>query len=103
MFYSTGINHYGVNKKQLINNNTYGNLHAEIDAIQKLPINRKNKMIKINVFVFRISRGKKKNLMNARCCDNCYNGLHRISKQKNYKIKNIYYTNNDGLIETYIK
>jgi len=41
--------------------------------------------------------------MNARCCDNCYNGLHRVSKQKNYKIKNIYYTNDDGLIEKYIK
>jgi len=102
MFYTIGFNQYGISKR-LNKDNFYDSLHAEMDAIQKLPINRKKKMIKINVLVFRISRGKKRNLMNARCCDNCYNGLHRVSKQKNYKIKNIYYTNDDGLIEKYIK
>tara|TARA_B100001094_G_scaffold167642_1_gene162177 strand:- start:2632 stop:2940 length:309 start_codon:yes stop_codon:yes gene_type:complete len=102
MFYSLGINHYGVDKKKLINENTYGNLHAEMDAMNKLPINKKNKMIKINVFVFRISRSKKKNLMLARCCDNCYKGIYSIAKQKNYKIKNIFFTNENGCVEKYI-
>lgn len=101
MFYSLGINQYGVSKR-LNKNNYYDSLHAEIDAIQKLPINKKNKMIKINVFVFRISRSKKRNLMLAKCCDACYNGLYKIAKQKNYKIKNIYFTNEDGCVEKYI-
>ena len=101
MFYSIGMNQYGVSKR-LNNQNYYDSLHAEINALEKLPINRKNKMIKINVFVFRISRSKKKNLMLAKPCKNCYKSLYSISKQKNYKIKNIYFTNNQGIIEKYL-
>lgn len=70
--------------------------------MEKLPINKKNKMIKINVFVFRISRSKKKNLMLAKCCNNCYKSIYEIAKKKNYKVKNIYFTNNDGVVEKYI-
>ena len=46
VFYSLGINQYGVSKR-LNKNNYYDSLRAEIDAIQKLPINKKNKMIRI--------------------------------------------------------
>lgn len=101
MFYSIGMNQYGVSKR-LNKNNYYESLHAEIDSMNKLSINKKNKMIKINVFVFRISRSKKQNLMLAKPCQACYKGLYLIAKQKNYKIKNIYFTNNDGNIEKYI-
>ena len=101
MFYSTGINQYAVSKR-LNKDNYYDNLHAEMAAINKLPINRKNKMIKINVFVYRVSRSKKKNLMLAKPCQNCFNGLFTTAKKKNYKIKNIFFTNNDGIIEKYI-
>ena len=101
MFYSLGMNQYGVSKR-LNKDNYYDSLHAEMDAMNKLLINKKNKMIKINIFVFRISRSKKRNLMLAKCCDNCYKGLYSIAKQKNYKIKNIFFTNNEGVIEKYI-
>ena len=60
MFYSTGINQYNVSKR-LTSDNFYSSLHAEVDAIQKLPINKSKKKIKINVFVFRISRSKNHN------------------------------------------
>jgi len=101
MFYNLGTNQYGVSKR-LNKDNYYDSLHAEMDAMNKLPINKKNKMIKINVFVFRISRSKKRNLMLAKCCDNCYKGIYSIAKQKNYKIKNIFFTNNEGVVEKYI-
>lgn len=87
--------------KRLINNTYYDSLHAEVDAIKKLPINKNKKKNKINIFVFRISRSKKHNLVMSRCCNNCINSLYKISEEKNYRIKNIYYTNDNGEIEKY--
>lgn len=100
MFYSTGINQYNVSRR-LTSDNFYDSLHAEVDAIQKLPINKSKKKIKINVFVYRISRSKNHNLVMAKCCDNCYKTLYKVANEKNYRIKNIYYTNDNGQIDKY--
>ena len=46
MFYSHGINHYEINKN-------HDTIHAEVDCIMNLKINKKNKMKTVNLFVFR--------------------------------------------------
>jgi len=95
VFYTVGYNQYNVGK---FNGHFYDSLHAEVDAMQKLKINtNKNKLKKINLFVFRINNFME--FRNARCCNNCINSIYKIAKKKKYKINKIHYTDDNSIIE----
>ena len=79
--------HYGCNS-----------IHAEDMAIDKLPhINCKRRK-KINILVIRItssSNSEKYKLVNSQPCKNC---VEKMSYIQGYKVKKIYYSNENGEI-----
>ena len=91
VFYSNGINYYEINKN-------HDTLHAEVDSIMNLPVNKKKKKIKVNMFVSR-TNPKGNRLMMAKCCDSCLKYIHTNLPKKGYKLNKIYYTNEEGEIE----
>jgi len=90
VFYSTGMNHYEIN-------NNHDTIHAEVDSIMNLPINRKKKKIKINMMVSR-TNPKGNRLMMAKPCDCCLKYIHTNLPKKGYKLNKIYYTDEVGEI-----
>ena len=71
-------------------------IHAEEDAINKLPINKKNP-IYVSLVVIRNS-GNDNCLKNSKPCSNCQKKIIK-AKQKGYIISNIYYSNENGNID----
>ena len=72
-----------------------GKPHAEVNAINKLPINNKRK--KVNVFVFRTNKSGKVLTM-AKPCDNCIKYIKQNLIIKGYRLNNIFYTDFNGYI-----
>ena len=69
-------------------------IHAECDAIRKLP-SRKNKSIKkINMLVIRTTKTGK--LSMSKPCYNCIMNMMRDAPKKGYKIEWIYYSDEEG-------
>ena len=91
VFYSHGINHYEVN-------NNHDTIHAEVDCIMNLKINKKYKSKSVNLFVFR-TNPKGNVLLMDKPCTCCMNYIEKNLNKKNYKLNKIYYTNSNGLIE----
>ncbi len=73
-------------------------IHAEHDALIKLPFlnNSKKRLECINILVVRFL--KTSELANSKPCINCINVMSKIGPEKGYKIKNIYYSSNNGTI-----
>lgn len=70
-------------------------IHAEHDAINKLkPLYRKKRLESINLLVIRFSKNNK--LQNSKPCVNCIQNMKNLPEKKGYKIKNIYYSNDNG-------
>lgn len=87
---------FGFNKMGDINGNEPG-IHAEHDAINKLkPLNRKKRLESINLLVIRFSKNNK--LQNSKPCANCIQTMKILPEKKGYKIRNIYYSNDNGEI-----
>lgn len=85
---------FGFNRMGDINGNEAG-VHAEHDAINKLkPLERKKKLESINLLVIRFSKNNK--LQNSKPCANCIQTLKTLPEKKGYKIKNIFYSNDNG-------
>ena len=70
-------------------------IHAEVDCINHLK--KSEKLVPINLLVFR-TNNKGNNLMNAKPCINCINAINFTLKRKNYRLKKLCYTNEDGNI-----
>ena len=87
---SFGQNHYPCNGKT-------DTIHAEHDAINKLPFKRNNEKIKINMLVLRFTKNFK--LCMSKPCNQCINNMIHLFPKKGYIIKNIYYSNTNGDIE----
>jgi len=66
--------------------------HAEISAIKSVPyqVDKETDWSKVSCYIYRISKGRKKNVGLARPCEGCFQAL--IDKG----IRNIYYTTNNG-------
>lgn len=87
---------FGFNRMGDINGNDPG-VHAEHDAINKLkPIERKKKLESINLLVIRFSKNNK--IQNSKPCAKCIQTMKILPEKKGYKIKNIYYSNDNGEI-----
>ena len=84
IFYGVGINQYNIDLK-------YKTLHAEVDAINNLKINKKKRKKNVNMFVFRVTKNKK--IVNSKPCRCCLNNLYKNFKKKNYNCKKIWYVN----------
>jgi hypothetical protein len=72
-------------------------IHAEYDAIRKLPpLKRKKRLENINILVIRLS-GKNK-LQQSKPCYNCIKTMRILPIKLGYSIKNVYYSDNNGKI-----
>lgn len=70
-------------------------IHAERDAINKLPKIRKKK--KINMLVLRFTKSKQ--LTMSLPCKKCIDNMRTLFPKKGYIVQNIYYSNYDGSIQ----
>ena len=90
IFYKTGYNKYETTLK-------HGTIHAEVDALLKLPYQSKPKKIYLCVF----TTNKEGTILRmSKCCSNCEKSIEVICKKKNYIIKNIYYIDEFGELTT---
>jgi deoxycytidylate deaminase len=81
IFYKAGYNKYETDLK-------HGTIHAEVDALLKLPYQSKRTKIILCVF----TTNKEGTLLRkSKCCLNCEKSISILSKKKNYIIKKIYY------------
>jgi deoxycytidylate deaminase len=90
IFYAAGYNKY----ETTLN---HGTIHAEIDALLKLPQQSKPKKISLCVF----TTNKEGSILRmSKCCENCEKSIYILSKKKNYIIKKVYYIDEDGQLQT---
>ncbi len=68
-------------------------IHAEHDAINKLPFSRKKKTI--NMLVVRLTNN---GFTNSKPCSKCVNMMCNMFPNKGYCVKKIYYSSVDGTI-----
>jgi deoxycytidylate deaminase len=87
---SYGQNHFLTNKIGSIYT-----IHAEHDAINKLPYSEKQ--TNINLLVVRFTKNNK--LCMSKPCEQCIRNMIILSPRKNYNIKNVYYSLNDESIK----
>ena len=93
MFYAFGHNQYNLNNKACETNKD--NIHAEVDCVKRLK--KSEKTVPINLIVFRTNNSGNK-LMNAKPCECCLKTIDFTLKRKNYKLKNLCYSDEDGNI-----
>jgi hypothetical protein len=95
----TRILNFGINIPENNNNKILSpSIHAEHNVLLKLKTLNKNKNKKetINLLVVRFSKTNK--IQSSKPCSKCIKMMNIIPYKKGYKIKNIYYSNNDGNI-----
>ena len=68
-------------------------LHAEVDCVSRLK--KSSKVSNINILVFR-TNNKGDKLMMAKPCDHCIKTIDFTLKRKNYKLKKLLYTDENG-------
>lgn len=87
---------FGFNRMGDSNGNEPG-VHAEHDVLNKLkPLKRNKRLESINLLVIRFSKNNK--LQNSKPCANCIKTMKTLPQKKGYRIKNIYYSNDNGVI-----
>ena len=73
-------------------------IHAEVDCVSRLK--KSEKPHPINLIVFR-TNNKGDKLMNAKPCECCIKTIEFTLKRKNYKLKKISYSDDNGNICQY--
>ena len=68
-------------------------LHAEVDCVSRLK--KSSKVSNINILVFRTNNEGDK-LMMANPCNHCIKTIDFTLKRKNYKLKKLLYTDENG-------
>lgn len=91
------LNILSIGENKSYNNSTLRNIHAEMDCIDRLPNRKNKKLMRVNLLVIRLT--KRFVLGNSYPCAVCLKYLYDTSIKKGYVIDNIYYSNQDGLIE----
>ena len=86
---------FGYNKYEMTL--IHGTIHAEVDAMLKLPYQKKKKRITLAVFT---TNRQGTSLCMSKCCQNCLKSIDIIAKRKNYIVKHIYYIDEKGLLKT---
>jgi len=93
VFYAFGHNQYNLNNKACAENKD--NIHAEVDCVQRLK--KSEKIAHISLLVFRTNNNGIK-LLNAKPCACCIKTIDFTLKQKNYKLKKLFYSDENGNI-----
>lgn len=88
----------GINNCRAQNSGMYGSIHAEMDAVKKLPYRAKNKKTK-KVDLLVVKSSKTHCLSMSRPCIKCIYDLIIEPVRLGYKINRIYFSNKDGEIE----
>ena len=70
-------------------------IHAEVDCVSRLK--KSEKICHINLIVFR-TNNKGDKLMNAKPCECCLKTIDFTLKRKNYKLKKLCYSDENGEI-----
>jgi hypothetical protein len=87
---------FGFNMLGDISGNQPG-IHAEHDAINRLkPLKRKKHLQNVNLLIVRFSKNNR--LQNSKPCANCIENMKVLPEKKGYRIRNIYYSNENGEI-----
>ena len=86
MFYAFGFNQY----------NRYNTIHAEVDCMNRLK--KMCKLTDISIIVFR-TNNRGDSLLMSKPCDNCLRSIRHTLHWKNYRLKNLYYTDNNRFIK----
>ena len=86
MFYAFGFNQY----------NRHNNIHAEVDCMNRLK--KMEKLTDISIIVFR-TNNRGDSLLMSKPCDNCMRSIRHTLNWKNYRLKNLYYTDNNRFIK----
>jgi hypothetical protein len=72
-------------------------IHAEDDAINKLPVLKRNRRLKkVDLLVIRANAGG--TVGNSRPCDRCIKALEIKLPKKGYILDTLYYTDKGGLL-----
>jgi len=74
----------------------HGTVHAEVDAMLKLPYQKRKKQISIAVYT---TNRKGTALCMSKCCQNCLKSIDIIAKRKNYIVNKIYYIDKKELLK----
>lgn len=77
--------------------NESSTIHAEQNAISKLPVRRSKKLKRINLLVVRTSKSGKLN--NSRPCLHCIRSMTAKTPLYGYKIHYVYFSTDDGSIK----
>jgi hypothetical protein len=96
MFYAFGVNQYNLNNKACQENNDC--VHAEVDCVSRLK--KSEKINPICLIVFRTNNQGNK-LLNAKPCTNCIKTINFTLKSKNYRLKKLCYSDENGEICVY--
>ncbi len=75
--------------------NNIKTIHAEHDAINKLPTNNK-RLKSVNILVIRISNTGILGM--SKPCENCIKLMNTLPQQKGYKINKVFYSDSFGII-----
>ncbi len=87
---------FGMNKYSDVDG-TMPSIHAEHDAILRLPfLQKRKKFVKINLLVVRFLKTYK--IASSKPCYNCIQNMIELPKKRGYKIEDIYYSENDETI-----
>lgn len=90
---------YGVNLN--IAKNHLRSIHAEMNAVNKLP--KYNKKLKKNLLLISLRYGKDGKMRNAKPCRECVKYVNKQVQIRGYNLKTVIYSTNDGLIKTDFK
>tara|TARA_Y100000591_G_scaffold189799_1_gene164135 strand:+ start:9047 stop:9334 length:288 start_codon:yes stop_codon:yes gene_type:complete len=94
VFYAFGVNQYNI--KGQANDHKCDSLHAEVDCVNRLK--KMEKPTDINLVVFR-TNNYGNSMMMSKPCNNCLKTIDVVLSKKNYKLKRLYYTNNNSIIK----
>ena len=96
MFYGKGINEYNVDGKN-------ATTHAEINAMNSLKFNKKNKMKKVFICTLTTNKFKGDKLITSRPCFNCLNYVYKTAIKKGYIIQRFYFFDESNNLTFYTK
>ena len=89
MFYGVGVNEYNIDFK-------FNTIHAEVNAVRAT--SKQLKPTRVNMIVFRVN--KKGEYVMSKPCNCCMRTISIELKKKNFKCNKIYYTTQEGEIQS---
>ncbi len=64
-------------------------MHSEMDAINKLKVNRGSRLIIIDVYITRVNKSGE--MRNSKPCNKCCKHMNVVALKKGYRVKKVFY------------